>query len=304
MKLTPAQVQEFRDNRILIAPNMLTEHDFAPVTAEIEAFISRRALELKAAGKINDLHEDAPFDKRIALIFAQCDEIMGGMDIMNMRGKAMFAFLRNKNLLDAVECLIGSEINCSPIQHLRAKVPSNIGKGNFEVVPWHQDSAVTWEEADSADIVTCWIPLVDATVQTGCMQVIPGQLDYIEHIPDGGTQINPKLMPATAPIAAECPRGGVVFMTKLTPHRGLPNLSDKVRWTIDLRYQRTGTPTGRPFFPDFPVRSAANPASVLTDHAEWDRRWLAGFEEGKNKRWHRTAKPEMAMSMSMGGAMK
>ena len=239
MKLTAAQVQEFRNNRVLIAPNMLTENDFAAVTAEVEEFISRRARELKAEGKIKDLHEGAPFDQRIALIFAQCDEIMQGIDIMHQRGKAMFAFLRNQNLLDAVECLIGSELTCSPIQHLRAKVPSNLGKGNYEVVPWHQDSAVTWEEADSSDIVTCWIPLVDATVQTGCMQIIPGQLDYIEHIAEGGTQINPKLMPATQPIAAECPRGGVVFMTKLTPHRGLPNLSNKVRWTIDLRFQRT-----------------------------------------------------------------
>lgn len=296
MKLTNEQVNEFRDQGVLIAKNMLTEADFALVEAELKEFITRRARELKAEGKIADLHEDAPFDKRIGLIYGQCDEIMQGLDIMNMRGKATFAFLRNKNLLDAVECLIGSEITCSPIQHLRAKVPSNLGKGNFEVVPWHQDSAVTWEEADSADIVTCWIPLVNATVETGCMQILPGisKHGYIEHVAEGGTTIRPDLLPKTPPLNAECPRGGVIFMTKLTPHRGLPNVSDRVRWTIDLRFQRTGTPTGRPFFPDFPVRSAVDPSSVLTDHAEWCRRWLAGFEEGKNKRWHRT-QPAMAM---------
>lgn len=290
MKLSRKQVEEFHDQGVLIVKDVLTEADFAPVQAEINEFITRRANELKAAGKISNLHEDAPFEKRIALIYAQCDEIMKGLDIMQMRGKEMFAFLRNKNLLDTVESIIGSELTCSPIQHLRAKVPSNLGKGNFEVVPWHQDSAVTWEEADSSDIVTCWIPMVDATVESGCMQIIPGisKLGYIEHVAEGGTTIRPDLLPKTPPMNAECPRGGVVFMTKLTPHRGLPNVSDRVRWTIDLRYQRTGTPTGRPFFPDFPVRSVSNPASVLTDHAEWCRRWLAGFEEGKNKHWHRT----------------
>ena len=294
MKLTVRQIDEFHNNRLLIAPNMLTDADFAPVEAELAAFIDRRAYELKAAGKITELHEGAPFDQRIGLIYAQCDEIMQDLDIMQMRGQAMFAFLRNKNLLDAVECLIGSELTCSPIQHLRAKVPSNLGKGNFEVVPWHQDSAVTWEEADSADIVTCWIPLIDATVVTGCMEIIPGKFDYIPHIAEGGTQIDPALFPKTKPINAECPRGGAIFMTKLTPHHGLPNVSKRVRWTIDLRFQRTGTPTGRPFYPDFPVRSVAKPESVLTDHAEWCRRWLAGFEEGKNKRWHRTQQPAMA----------
>ena len=171
MKLTASQVQEFRNNGVLIAKDMLTEDDFAPMQAEVAAFVDKRARELKAAGKISELHEDAPFDQRIGLLFAQCQEIMQGLDIMQMRGPKTFEFLRNKNLLDAVECLIGSEITCSPIQHLRAKVPSDLGKGNFEVVPWHQDTAVTWEEADSSDIVTCWIPLVDATIETGCMEV-------------------------------------------------------------------------------------------------------------------------------------
>jgi phytanoyl-CoA hydroxylase len=300
MGLTQQQVNTFREDGVLVAKNVLTDADFAPLIRELEDFIERRANELKAAGKIKDLAAGQPFEKRIATLFAQDESIVTGIDIMHMRGKAAFEFLRNKNLMDAVESLIGGEITCSPIQHLRPKVPSNVGKGNYELVPWHQDSAVTWEEADSADIVTCWIPLVDATKERGCMEVIPGQSNrgYIEHIAEGGTQINPKLMPSDLkPIVAECPKGGVVFMTKLTPHRGLPNVSDCVRWTIDLRYQRTGTPTGRPFYPDFPTRSRLNPESVLTDHAEWCRRWIAGFEEGKNKKWHRTHQPVMAGKM-------
>lgn len=296
MKLNAAQVGEFWDQGVLILKDVFSDADFAPVTAELSDFISRSALQLKAEGKIHDLHEDAPFDQRIGLLFAQCDEITNGIDIMHLRGKAMFEFLRNPKLLDAVESLLGPEITCSPIQHLRAKVPSSAGKGNYEVVPWHQDSAVTWEEADSSDIVTCWIPMVDATVETGCMQIIPGisKHGYIEHVAEGGTTIRPDLLPKVTPLNAECPRGGMILMTKLTPHCGLPNRSNKVRWTIDLRYQRTGTLTGRPFYPDFPVRSAAHPRSVLTDHAEWARRWVTGLEEGKNEKLHRTQKKAMA----------
>ncbi len=298
MKLSQAQVEEFRDQGVLIVKDVLNDSDFAPVEAELTEFISRRAIELKAAGKIKELHENAPFDTRIALLFAQCEEIVGGIDIMHLRGKAAFAFLYNPKVLDVVESIIGSEITCSPIQHLRPKVPSNLGKGNYELVPWHQDSAVTWEEADSADIVTCWIPMVNATVETGCMQILPGisKHGYIEHVAEGGTTIRPDLLPKTPPLNAECPRGGIVLMTKLTPHRGLPNVSNKVRWTIDLRYQTTGTPTGRPFFPDFPVRSKLNPESVKMDHADWCRRWLEGFEAGKSQHWHRTQK-KAAMAM-------
>jgi phytanoyl-CoA hydroxylase len=292
MKLSAKQVEEFWDQGVLILKNVFSDQDFAPVIAELNAYIARRALELKAEGKITNLHEDAPFNQRIGLLFAQCAEVVNGIDIMQLRGQAMFEFLHNRKMLDAVESIIGPEITCSPIQHLRAKVPSSAGKGNYEVVPWHQDSAVTWEEADASDIVTCWIPMVDATVETGCMQIIPGisKHGYIEHVAEGGTTIRPDLLPKVPPINAECPRGGMILMTKLTPHCGLPNRSNIVRWTIDLRYQRTGTLTGRPFFPDFPVRSAAHPTSVLNDHAEWCRRWLAGFEEGKDQKWHRTQK--------------
>ena len=47
------------------------------------------------------------------------------------------------------------------------------------------------------------------------------------------------------------------------PHRSTLNKTDEVRWSMDLRYQ-TGTPSGRPYYPDFAVRSRSNPASVLT----------------------------------------
>ena len=59
----------------------------------------------------------------------------------------------------------------------------------------------------------------------------------------------------------------------------MPNTSDTVRWSMDLRYQRTGTPTGRSFWPDFVVRSRANPDAVLKDHDTWCRRWVEALEQ-------------------------
>ena len=45
---------------------------------------------------------------------------------------------------------------------------------------------------------------------------------------------------------AEVDKGGVVFMSECTPHRSTPDVTDwDVRWSLDLRYQQTGTPTGR-----------------------------------------------------------
>ena len=72
-------------------------------------------------------------------------------------------------------------------------------------------------------------------------------------------------------------------MHKETPHRSTPNHADNVRWSMDLRYQETGTPTGRPFHPDFVARSRSNPGSELKDYDLWSKRWVESLEEVQTK---------------------
>lgn len=291
MKLADEQVRAFREEGVLVAEGVVTDEDLAPLIGEYEQWIDRRARALQAEGKIMDLHEGEPFDRRFASLYAQSRYIGDGMDVMQARGRATFAFLRNPNLLDAVESLVGPEITCNPIQHIRAKPPATLsGEGaGFYNVPWHQDSGVTWEEADQSDIVTCWLALVDATVENGCMEVMPGawKRGYLEHQAEGGTTIRPDLLPDIAPRPVPVKRGGFVFMHRLTPHRSTPNFSNGVRWSLDLRYQPTGTPTGRPFHPEFVARSRSHPETELTDWAEWDRRWAEALEKAKGIQAHR-----------------
>ena len=76
---------------------------------------------------------------------------------MLSRGQAMFEFLHNPKLLDAVESFTGPEIACNPIQHLRAKPPERFDPHtgpSFHVVPWHQDAGVMMPEAEGSNIVT------------------------------------------------------------------------------------------------------------------------------------------------------
>ena len=60
-------------------------------------------------------------------------------------------------------------------------------------------------------------------------------------------------------------RGSVLFLHKRTVHSSLPNVSEEVRWSFDLRYNPTGEPTGRHLFPGFVARSRANPETELRD---------------------------------------
>jgi hypothetical protein len=291
MPLTPDQVLEFREEGVLVAEGMLTDGDLQPLIEECAEWIDRKARALQAEGAISDACEGEPFDRRAAMLYAQSPRIMESIDLMEARGPAAFAFMRRPALMDVIESLIGAEITCSPIQHLRAKPPAAISGGGtgFYNVPWHQDAAVTWEEADESDIVTCWVPLVDATVDNGCMEVMPGawKLGYLAHQPEGGTSIRPELLPDITPRPVPAPKGSVVLMHRWTPHRSTPNRTDRVRWSVDLRYQPTGTPTGRPFHPAFVAHSRRDPASVLTDHAEWARRWEDALLRSRGVKAHR-----------------
>lgn len=287
MSLTNDQVGSFREHGYLVAENVLWNEDHAPVIAEYGAWLDCRAKDLE----LRTLHPTASFEQRAALLYAQDRQMLADMDIMMVRGKASFEFLRNPRLLDAVESIVGPEITCSPIQHIRAKPPQSLSReqSGFYNVPWHQDAGVTWEEADNSDIITCWIPLTDATVENGCMEVMPGawKLGYLEHQAQGGTTIRADLLPDIEPKAVPLKKGGIIFMHRYTPHRSTPNVTDGVRWSIDLRYQPTGTPTGRPFHPEFVARSRMNPESELSDHAEWSRRWIEALESSQGIKAHR-----------------
>ena len=68
-------------------------------------------------------------------------------------------------------------------------------------------------------------------------------------------------------------RGAVVLFHKHNVHRSLSNRSGRLRWSMDLRYNPIGQPSGRPAFPNFVARSARNPETVLDDFNAWRSLW-------------------------------
>ena len=74
-------------------------------------------------------------------------------------------------------------------------------------------------------------------------------------------------------------------------HSSLPNISDRIRWSFDLRYQPTGQATGRSAFPGFIARSKSNPSSELRNSKIWYEMWkntrdsLAVGKQPKFNRW-------------------
>ncbi len=81
--------------------------------------------------------------------------------------------IRDPRVLDPVEDLIGPNILCWGV-HFWVKEP-----GTAEYVSWHQD--LEYWGLDSADLVTAWVALSPATIESGCMRMQP--VSHTVHLP-------------------------------------------------------------------------------------------------------------------------
>ncbi|MDB4698596.1 phytanoyl-CoA dioxygenase family protein [Candidatus Latescibacteria bacterium] len=299
--LTPSQLDHYRENGYVLVENLLDPAtDLDPVLTEYEKVLGELADELFAKKKIASTYADLDFDQRLCQIYNETGQVHAQhFDISLPQGNttdapiavipSAFAALRNERLLDIIENLIGPEIYSNPVQHIRIKPPEQYLPGipkdhhgriaGFAVgaTPWHQDNGVVLPEADETDMLTVWMPLTDAFREHGCIEVVAGShRDGLLHHCQGngiGLFVQDKHLDPDRVVTAQMKRGDVLFMHRLTCHSSLPNVSDKVRISFDLRYNPTGQPTGRPLFPGFVARSRQDPTSELRDAEAWAQSW-------------------------------
>ncbi len=122
---------------------------------------------------------------------------------------------------------------------------------------WHQDHPY-WPILQPADLVSAWVALGDATVENGCMWMVPGSHRWGPHKggtigtdPDGFCPTpDLSLLPGgvtTDPVPCEVRAGEVMFHHCLTWHGSPPNRSDRERPAIAVHYMPGYTryePTG------------------------------------------------------------
>lgn len=292
--LDSSQTTALMDDGYLVLDGVLdVQRDLQPVLDGYEVVLEELAVTLHQRGEISSTFADLPFGQRLIRITRERGRsVSQHFDISLPQtgvradtpmhvGPACFNLLTNSNLLDIAESIIGPDIYCSPVGHVRMKLPEgtiSAGDGMMAKIPWHQDNGVVLEEADDAEVLTVWLPLTEATVENGCLQVIPAprNTDLMAHCPSSskGAHIPDKYVPADAVVSLPTRPGSILLMHPRTPHSSLENsTTDQVRISMDLRYQPVGTPTGRPHFPGFVARSRTRPQDVLSDAAAWSAMW-------------------------------
>ncbi len=301
---SPSQKSEIRElfdeNGYVVVRNVLDpKTDLQPVIDEYNAVLDRLTEEWVKNGELSSTYADLPFDQRVIEIVAETgDKVYDHFRIfLNPPsattadsplhvGPAIFNMLTNQKLLDVIETFIGPEITVNPVNVVRIKVPERrLPKDkNYHIgmtaAWWHQDQGVFADDISEIDMLTVWLPLYDVTKESACLQVIPGShregLSVHCQSSDPHNVGIPELMLGSVRHYVEMKAGDVHFHHRLVQHGSLRNLSDRLRFSFDLRYQPTTQETGQsggvPYdfvVPTFTARSPSNPGAVMDDWREW-----------------------------------
>ena len=287
--LTANQITEFNENGVIVIPDVLNADLLDRIRQEYAGLLDGLYADWQRQGLVPPADGLDFYEKLLVSYRAKCDwfqpmDISLPGDTIHADtpfhfGPAVFDMITHGPLLDVVEALIGPEITSNPIQHVRLKPPAiNLrdteNRAHIMATDWHQDRAVAHEDGDQTQMVTVWLAISDATLENGCLQAIKGKPRMYPHCPKKQTAIADGFLDLDQAVPLPVPAGGAVIFHPLTPHASLNNVSDRFRWSFDIRYNVTGQPTGRAHFPSFVARSRAHPERVLTDWRDWRDLWV------------------------------
>ena len=257
--LTQAQHAQFFEKGWVIVDNAIPLDVLDTAIQSVEKLVDDLANKLFQTGHLKNLYRDEDFHTRLIKI----DQEVPHSNVLLHKNGILPPGIQDTwshPSLVAMACqLLGDDIDivAHPVWNLRCKTPESLSGGQA-TVPWHQDNAYLDEECWDKLQVTAWVPLLDTDTNNGCMQVVEkGHTSGVtaEHACCVGgtwyTEALPEELEATLGCNMEtqivdCPvkYGSVLLLNNLVPHRSLPNYSNGVRWSLDLRWQRGNEPNG------------------------------------------------------------
>src|SRR6185312_8265839 len=138
MPLSTAQIAQYHRDGYICPVRVMPADEALRLRERLEAFEATQGGKLHAAQR-----------SRAFLLFKWLDNL-----------------IRDPRVLDLIEQLIGPDILCwSTIFWIK-------DAGSKSFVSWHQDN--TYWVLSSRNVVTAWFAISEASVEAGCMSVLPG----------------------------------------------------------------------------------------------------------------------------------
>jgi phytanoyl-CoA hydroxylase len=260
--LTAEELRQFHEVGYVKKEGVISKEAIADLAAAVSSEVDETLRGLVRRGDLAPEHlfPDAPFETRLGLAAHALPDSSAKAALINrFMGRSAADPLTPKTLpmvqhepfRACLESILGRVVIGGTDTPVRAKIPLDPMLAREQPgqcrTPWHQDAIFrTNTDCDNYMSVQVWIPLVDATVQNGCLHFIPYRFDeglLPHHVGGGFLGIHPVDMPHDrAPVAVEAAAGDVVLWSNMTPHASFHNHGDVVRWSMDWRFYSADKP--------------------------------------------------------------
>lgn len=241
LEITNDQVAFFRENGFLRIDRITTGEEVEWLRGVYDRLFGERVGE--AQGEYFDLAGPRAHDGREVL-----PQILGPeRKVPELRDTVYF-----RNARMAASRLLGvPEEQVTGGGHMILK-PARYGRET----PWHQDEAY-WNPDVIPNSLSVWLPLDAATVESGCMQFVPGshkaRVRHHRHIDDDPLVhglVTDEVDPSSA-VACPIPAGGATFHHCRILHYAGPNTTDRPRRAYILVFggpsRKAEAPQARPW---------------------------------------------------------
>ena len=270
--LTPDQLEQYHEDGFVIVRDFFAPSELQPVMDWVDELVDNLATHLYESGKISEKFENEGFYTRLTALERAYPGAAVLIHIGGILGQPLADLWANPRLLDLVEQVIGPNIAGHPVWNLRTKTPLN----PLATVPWHQDTAYLADGAQRTFQPTAWIPLVDANAENGTLQVLrgghktgrvlPHHLESSKgHKSSWYLYVEEEDLPPGDIVTCNMELGSFLLINQLIPHRSTENRSQKIRWSVDLRWQRPDEISGFEGVKDPILMRSADP----NFHLDW-----------------------------------
>ncbi len=247
--LSADQLAFYKQHGYVHLPGVVPDRVLELARQVLSRWVDRTVAQWAAEGLIQDLKPRLDFQHRLAVLWNDA----GRPRYSRSPRKEIvepdtYRVLGDRAFLDIAEDLIGSgEISVHGVFNARPKLPDQ----HWTNTPWHQDAQYKGI-SPHVHVPTFWFPLQNVDEYISCLGVLPdynsGKLFEPYEDETGFVGISPEDRRQFKGIAVPMRAGDLLCFTSLTPHHAYPNMTDMVRWSMDMRYQDTDT-----LDPDEPV---------------------------------------------------
>lgn len=241
--LTQEQINSYHDNGFLHLEGLLHGEFLA-------------ALQQSSAELIDNLQESAPLPQDGVLYHAVFREpvpegvdprqgaVFGIMDLQDYHAN-FTRLLFFQPLIQVIDDLIGPGVQLHHTRMITKGSAKKTARSEGWVVGTHQDQPF-FPHRDHT-VTAAWMPLVDTSLENGCIHVVPGSHKQgpIEHLggPESGFRLDPEAWPISKGVGVEARAGDVIFFNYLSVHGSTPNMSEARRTALIYQFR---APTDEP----------------------------------------------------------